>query len=192
VLCYFLALWDSIALVCFCKKLCCCVLCTSFFLCLNLPFPFPPSVSFSNPLSSATPVSLSLPRLRATAKPIIVLIYAFMHLRINYILHKAVFLCRSTNQQGIECSRCFGFYSHFNLMRQSLSVVQSTYIFMYPHMHCCLLCCVGAWFVKLFYLLGLQHFYVLCKHTLRQERRVLCVCVCVCVCMCVCWKATHW
>jgi hypothetical protein len=71
----------------------------------------------------------------------------------------------------------FRVYSHSILRRQSLSVVQSTYIFMYPHMHCCLLCCVGAWFVKLFYLLGLQHFYALCKHTLRQERRVLCVCV---------------
>jgi hypothetical protein len=53
---------------------------------------------------------------------------------------------------------------------------------MYPHMHCCLLCCVGAWFVKLFYLLGLQHFYALCKHTLRQgEKGSVCVCVCVCV-----------
>ena len=80
----------------------------------------------------------------------------------------------------------FRVYSHSILRRQSLSVVQSTYIFMYLHMHCCLPCCVGAWFVKLFYLLGLQHFYALCKHTLRQERRVLCVCVCVCVCVYVC------
>ncbi len=62
--------------------------------------------------------------------------------------------------------------------QETIPFCRSKYLhFMYPHMHCCLLCCVGAWFVKLFYLLGFQHFYALCKHTLRQGRRVLCVCV---------------
>ena len=92
----------------------------------------PPKCRLLRRLSSPH-FSSTLPRLRATAKPIIVLIYASMRLRINYILHKAVFLCRSTNQQVQNARGVSGLLS-FN-SQETIPFCRSKYLHFYVSAH---------------------------------------------------------